>query len=425
AGNYAIPNIETAAKAVITNTTPTEAYRGAGRPEATVSIERAMDIFAAEIGMDPIDLRRKNFITEFPHDTGLGSTYDSGDYGGALDKAIEAADLDSLRAEQARRRDAGDTKQLGIGVIAYVEITAGPAPGGNEFAKVAIGADGKATVYSGAFSHGQSHATTFAQIAADQLGMGIDDVEIIQGNTDLVSQGVGTFGSRSTQLGGSAVHVAAGEVVDKAKQIAADLLEASADDIVVDADQGAFHVAGTPAVTKTWADVAAAADEPLEAEQDFNAQCSFPFGAHVAVVEVDTETGDVRLQRHITCDDSGSLINPMIVEGQRHGGIAQGVAQALYEEVRYDEDGNPVTSNFADYGIISMAELPSFELVPLETASPNNPLGAKGIGESGAIGSTPAVQSAVVDALAPMGIRHIDLPMTPERVWRAIQDAQG
>ncbi|MDH4170028.1 MAG: molybdopterin-dependent oxidoreductase, partial [Acidimicrobiia bacterium] len=218
---------------------------------------------------------------------------------------------------------------------------------------------------------------------------------------------------------------AAGEVVDKAKEIAADLLEASVDDIVIDPEQGAFHVVGTPAVTKSWADVVAAADGPLEAEQDFNAQCSFPFGAHVAVVEVDTDTGEVRLQRIITCDDSGSLINPMIVEGQRHGGIAQGVAQALYEEVRYDEDGNPVTANFADYGIISMAELPSFELVPLQTASPNNPLGAKGIGESGAIGSTPAVQSAVIDALSPLGIRHIDLPLSPERVWRAIQEASA
>ncbi|MGI9601241.1 MAG: xanthine dehydrogenase family protein molybdopterin-binding subunit [Acidimicrobiales bacterium] len=422
-GNYAIPNVETAAIAVITNTTPTEAYRGAGRPEATVSIERALDLYAVEIGMDAVELRRRNFVKEFPYDTGLGAVYDSGEYDQAMDLALEAAGIEELRAEQARRREAGDAKQLGIGAVAYVEITAGPAPGGNEFAKVEITPEGKARAYSGSFSHGQSHKTTFAQIASDQLGMPVADIEIVQGDTDQVAQGTGTFGSRSTQLGGSAVHVAAGEVVDKAKEIAADLFEASVDDIVVDADQGAFHVAGTPAVTKSWADVAAAADGPLEAEQDFEAQCSFPFGAHVAVVEVDTDTGDVRLQRIITCDDSGSLINPMIVEGQRHGGIAQGVAQALYEEMRYDEDGNPVTSNFADYGIISMAELPSFELVPLQTASPNNPLGAKGIGESGAIGSTPAVQSAVVDALSPMGITHIDLPLSPERVWQAMQAA--
>ena len=424
-GNYNVPNVETAARAVITNTTPTEAYRGAGRPEATVSVERGVDLYAAEIGMDPVELRRKNFITEFPHDTGLGAVYDSGEYDQAMDLALEAAGIDELRADQAKRREAGDTKQLGIGAVAYVEITAGPAPGGNEYAKVEITPDGKARAYSGSFSHGQSHKTTFAQIAADQLGMAVDDIEIVQGDTDQVAQGTGTFGSRSTQLGGSAVHVAAGEVVDKAKEIAADLLEASVDDIVIDPEQGAFHVVGTPAVTKSWADVVAAADGPLEAEQDFNAQCSFPFGAHVAVVEVDTDTGEVRLQRIITCDDSGSLINPMIVEGQRHGGIAQGVAQALYEEVRYDEDGNPVTANFADYGIISMAELPSFELVPLQTASPNNPLGAKGIGESGAIGSTPAVQSAVIDALSPLGIRHIDLPLSPERVWRAIQEASA
>jgi carbon-monoxide dehydrogenase large subunit len=280
-------------------------------------------------------------------------------------------------------------------------------------------------VYSGSFSHGQSHKTTFAQIAADQLGMSIDDVEVVQGDTDAVKQGVGTFGSRSTQLGGSAVHVAAGEVVEAAKAIAADLLEANVDDIELDKAAGSFHVSGTPAVSKSWADVAAAADEPLSAESDFNANCSYPFGAHVAVVEIDTETGQVRIDRMVTCDDSGTLINPMIVEGQRHGGIAQGVAQALLEEVCYDEDGNPVTANFADYGIISAAELPSYELVPLETPSPNNPLGAKGIGESGAIGATPAVQSAVADGLSHLGIRHVDIPASPERVWQAIAQASA
>ena len=305
-----------------------------------------------------------------------------------------------------------------------MEVTAGPAPGGNEFAKVEIDGAGKARVYSGSFSHGQSHATTFAMIASDQLGMPIDDIEIIQGDTDLVAQGSGTMGSRSTQLGGSAVFEAAGTVADKAKEIAADLLEAAVDDVVLDTDAGAFHVAGSPAVAKSWADVAAAAEEgALVADTDFHANCSDPFGAHVAVVEVDTETGGVRLERMITCDDAGTMINPMIVEGQRHGGIAQGVAQALMEEVAYDEDGNPVTTNFADYAIISMAELPSFELVPMETPTPNNPLGAKGIGESGAIGGTPAVQSAVVDAVAHLGVRHIDIPTTPEKVWTALAEA--
>ncbi len=425
-GTYRIPKIETAAKSVITNTTPTEAYRGAGRPEATATVERAMDLFAAEIGMDPAEVRRKNLIPAdaFPYTTATGTEYDSGDYEKSLDLALKAADYEGLRAEQKKRRDAGDTKLLGIGVSSYVEITAGPAPGGNEFGKVEITPEGKAVAYSGAFSHGQSHKTTFAQIVADQLGMSIDDVEVVQGDTDQVAQGVGTFGSRSTQLGGSAVHVAAGAVADKAKEIAAELLEANVDDIELDKAAGAFHVAGTPAVSKSWAEVAEAADDgALEAEEDFEAQCSYPFGAHVAVVEVDSETGDVRLERMITCDDSGRIINPLIVEGQRHGGIAQGVAQALYEEVRYDDEGNPVTANFVDYAIVSMAELPSFELVPLETPSPHNPLGAKGIGESGAIGSTPAVQSAVVDALAHLGITHVDIPATPERVWAAIEQA--
>ncbi len=428
AGTYTIPKIETSAKAVVTNTTPTEAYRGAGRPEAAAAIERAMDLFAAAIGMDPVEVRRKNLIApdQFPYTTPTGAVYDSGDYEKALDLALDAAGYADLRADQAARRQRGDNRQLGIGVACYVEITAGPAPGGNEFSKVEITADGTARVYSGSFSHGQSHKTTFAQIAAEQLGMSIDDIEVIQGDTDLVKQGSGTMGSRSTQIGGSAVYTAAGDVVSAARQVAANLLEANVDDIELDKVAGAFHVKGTPSVAKTWAEVAVAAgSEGLSSESDFNASCSFPFGAHVAVVEVDMETGKVELVRMITCDDSGTLINPMIVEGQRHGGIAQGVAQALLEEVVYDPDGNPVTSNFADYGIISMAELPSYELVPLETPTPNNPLGAKGIGESGAIGATPAVQSAVVDALAHLGITHIDIPTTPQRVWAAIAAASS
>ena len=427
-GVYDIANVETEARAFITNTCPTEAFRGAGRPEACLSIERMMDRFAHEIEMDPVELRRRNLVPAdaFPYTTAVGSVYDVGDYEGSLDRALEAAGYDDLRAEQARRRASGDPVQLGIGVSVYVEITAGPAPGGNEFAKVEVDGEGKARVYSGSFSHGQSHATTFAMIAADQLGLSIDDIEVVQGDTDLVAQGSGTMASRSTQLGGSAVLEAAGEVVDKARAVAADLLEAAVDDVVLDTDTGAFHVAGAPAVAKSWADVASAADEgALVADTDFNGGATFPFGTHVAVVEVDTETGGVRLDRMITCDDAGTMINPMIVEGQRHGGIAQGVAQALLEEVVYDDDGNPVTTNFADYAIISMAELPSFELVPMETPTPNNPLGAKGIGESGAIGGTPAVQSAVVDALAHLGVRHIDIPTTPERVWSAINEAKG
>jgi len=429
-GVYAIPKIQTSAKAVVTNTTPTEAYRGAGRPEATAAVERAIDLFAAEIGMDPADVRRRNLIpaSAFPYTTAVGTEYDSGEYERALDLVLEKADYAALRAEQARRRAAGELRQLGLGLSVYVEVTAGPAPGGAEFAKVEITPEGKAKVYSGSLSHGQSHATTFAMIAADALGMRVEDVEIIQGDTDLVASGVGTMGSRSTQLGGSSIHVASGQVVDAARQVAAGLLEAAADDVVLDKDRGAFHVAGAPAVATTWAEVALAAaeaGEPLGAEQNEKFNCSYPFGAHLAVVEVDTETGGVELVRMITCDDSGILINPLIVEGQRHGGIAQGVAQALLEEVRYDADGNPQTGNFADYGIISMAELPSYELYPLETPTPNNPLGVKGIGESGAIGATPAVQNAVVDAVAHLGVRHIDIPCTAEKVWAAIQEARG
>ncbi|NIR40700.1 MAG: xanthine dehydrogenase family protein molybdopterin-binding subunit, partial [Actinobacteria bacterium] len=302
----------------------------------------------------------------------------------------------------------------------------GPAGGGREFGKVEITPEGRALVYSGSMSHGQGHATTFAMIAADQLGMPVADVQVVQGDTDLVASGEGTVASRSTQLGGSAVMEAAGAVADEARAVAADLLEASVDDVVLDLDAGVFHVAGAPAVTRSWAEVARAAPSgQLVADVDFEAECTYPFGTHVAVVEVDTGTGGVRLRRIVTVDDAGTIINPMIVEGQLHGGIAQGVAQALLEELRYDADGNPITSNFADYGIISAAELPSFELVPMETPTPNNPLGAKGIGESGAIGSTPAVQNAVVDALSHLGVRHIDLPLTSQRVWSAIQEAGG
>ena len=422
-GVYDIPNIETAAQSVVTNTTPTEAYRGAGRPEAALTIERAVDMFAAEIGMDAAEIRRKNYLQapDFPVSTAVGTEYDSGDYEKSLELALEAAGYLDLRAEQSRRRENGEVVQLGIGIATYVEITAGPAPGGAEYGKVEITREGKARVYSGSLSHGQSHQTTFAMIAAEQLGMDIEDIELVQGDTDQVAEGVGTFGSRSTQLGGSSIHRAAGEVVESAKQIAADLLEANVDDIVLDHSNGTFHVSGTPAVNKSWADIAEENND-LFSESNEQTKCSYPFGTHVAVVEIDTETGGVTLDRMITCDDAGTIINPMIVEGQRHGGIAQGVAQALTEEVAYDSDGNPQSANFADYGIISMAELPSFELVPLETPTPNNPLGCKGIGESGAIGSTPAVANAVVDGLSHLGIRNIDLPLSSRRVWESIQN---
>jgi carbon-monoxide dehydrogenase large subunit len=441
-GTYEIARVECNIKAVATNSTVVEAYRGAGRPEASAAIERAMDLFAAEIGLDPAEVRRRNLVPAeaFPYTTQTGSTYDCGDYAGALDRALDAAGYADLRAEQAERRARGDAVQLGIGVSTYVEVTAGPSPGETEFAKVVIGTDGGATVYTGSSAHGQGHRTSWSMIASDLTGIPMADIEVVAGDTDLVAEGTGTFGSRSLQVGGAAVHDATRALVERARQVAADLLEAAVGDVVLDTGSGRFHVAGTPSVWRGWAEVAAAAAlaDPLgagatgatgvaeglvETTTFTTTSPTYPFGAHVAVVEVDTETGEVRLRSIVTCDDAGRLVNPLIVEGQRHGGIAQGVAQALMEEIRYDDDGNPVTSNFADYAVISAAELPSFTLVAMETPTDVNPLGAKGIGESGTIGSTPAVQSAVIDALAPLGVRHLDMPATPERVWRAIGEA--
>ena len=426
-GVYDIPEIQFNAKSIVTNTTPTVAYRGAGRPEATAAIERAMDLFAGEIGMDPAEVRRKNLIPAdaFPYTTPTETVYDIGDYERSLDLALEAAGYDDLRAEQSRRRESGDALQLGIGVSVYVEVTAGPQAG-EEFGRVEVHPDGSATAYTGASSHGQGHDTSFAMLVTDALGIPLEKVTISHGDTDQVAKGVGTFGSRSLQLGGSAIHQASGMVVDKARALAADLLEADPADVELDIATGAFHVAGAPAVSRSWSEVAAAAgDEGISAETDFAADSpTYPFGAHVAIVEVDTETGLARLVRMVTCDDAGTVLNPLIVEGQRHGGIAQGVAQALYEHMQYDDEGNPVTANLADYTMISATELPSFELVTMETPTPLNPLGAKGIGESGTIGSTPAVQSAVCDALSPLGIRHVDMPCTPERIWQAIESAR-
>ena len=427
-GVYAIPNIEARTTSVVTNTTPTVAYRGAGRPEATAAIERAMDMFAAEVGMDPAEVRRKNLIPPFdePHTTAIGQTYDVGNYEAALDKALEAAGYAELRAEQAAQRERGDEVLLGIGVSVYVEITGGVDPK-QENAKIEVNDDGSATVYTGTSPHGQGHDTAWSMIASDQTGIPMDKITLVWGDTDLVPVGGGTMGSRSLQQGGVAVNEASIELVDSAKKLAAKLLEADEADVVLDTDTGAFHVAGTPAVSKTWADVAIAAKNDggqLMADTTFVAEmASFPFGAHVAVVEVDTGTGRVELKRQVACDDAGRVINPLLLDGQIHGGIAQGAAQALIEEVRYDDDGNPVTSNLADYGMISMAELPSFEVVHMETPTFVNPLGAKGIGESGTIGSTPAIQSAVVDALSHLGVRHVDMPATAERVWQAIAAA--
>jgi aerobic carbon-monoxide dehydrogenase large subunit len=427
-GVYTIARAECSSVSVVTNSTPTTAYRGAGRPEATAAIERTMDIFAREIGMDPAELRRRNLIAKdaFPYTTPVATVYDVGDYERALDLALEIAGYEELRAEQRRRREAGAARQLGVGISCYVEITNGLPEG--EFGAVEVRPDGKVIVRTGTSPHGQGHVTAWSMLVADQLGVPLADIEVIHGDTDVVPRGAGTIGSRSLQAGGSAVNQAALDVVDKGKDLAADLLEASREDVVLDRSTGRFHVVGTPAVSRTWAELGAAAlsreGNPLLAEVDLASPGpTFPFGTHISVVEVDTETGKVTLLRHIAVDDAGRIVNPLLAEGQVHGGIAQGVAQALLEEIVYDADGNPLTSTLADYSFISAAELPSYETRFTETPTPINPLGAKGIGESGTIGSTPALHNAVCDALAHLGVRHVDMPTTPVRVWRAIQHA--
>jgi aerobic carbon-monoxide dehydrogenase large subunit len=434
-GVYNVPKVRFAGVTAVTNNTTTGAYRGAGRPEATQLIERVMDVAADELGIDPAEIRRTNFLKPeaFPLTTATGANYDSGEYAKALDAALEAAGYSALRQEQERRRASGATEQLGIGLSTYVEITA-PVGLHTEYGGVEVHDDGTASLFVGTSVHGQGHLTAFAMVASDVLGIAMDKFTLVNSDTAAVPRGAGTMGSRSLQTAGSAVHVASTEVLAKAKQIAAHLLEADANDIVV--GDGGLQVAGVPANAVTWSELAVAAKEPgrlpegvepgpLRHELDFDGTDStYPFGAHVSVVEVDTETGAVQMLRHIAVDDCGRILNPLLVSGQQHGGIAQGAAQALFEEVLYDEDGNPVTSNLADYAMPSAAELPSFEASNTQTDSPRNPLGAKGIGESGTIGSTPAIQNAVIDAVSHLGIKHIDMPCTAERVWQAIQAAK-
>ena len=427
-GVYDIPKVEANYKAVVTNGTPIAAYRGAGRPEAAATIERVVDWYAAEAGVDPAAVRRLNFIKkeQFPFVTKTGAPYDTGDYETALDKVLVAADYDVLRAEQKRRRDAGETKLLGIGLASYVEITAADA-GAGETAKVEVHDDGTATVYTGSSAHGQGHHTAFAMIVTEELGIPMDKIEVIHGDTDLIPDGVGTYASRSLQLGGSAVQKAAIEVKDEAGKKAAELFEAAEEDVELDTEAGLWRIKGDPDKSLSWAQVAGRADNGLiVANVRFTAdRPTFPFGTHLSVVEVDVETGKVTLLRHVTADDAGPVLNPILLDGQRHGGIAQGAAQALVEEVLYDEDGNPLTATLMDYGAITAAELPSFELLTSETPTPVNPLGVKGIGEAGTIGATPAVHNAVVDAVSHLGVRHIDMPMTPLRVWTALQNASA
>ena len=429
---YVVPKVEYNWQAVLTTTTPVAAYRGAGRPEAIHLMERILDIAADELGIDPVEIRRKNFIPAdaFPYmpNTGLGATYDTGEYAKALDAALEHAGYDQLRAEQKARRDRGDRSLLGIGVASYLEISA-PMVLTKEFGSVEIEDDGTVTARVGTSAHGQGHETAFSQIVADTLGVPFENVRVLHSDTAEVPRGGGTGGSRSGQIGGSALLVASQEVLAQAKKLASNVLEASPDDIVV-AD-GGLEVAGVPASRMTWADLAAAVKDPgkrpegvaerLQHELDFQSGgSSFPFGSHVAVVEVDADTGRVELVRHVAVDDCGNIINPMIVAGQQHGGIAQGVAQVLWEAVQYDDDGNPITANLMDYAMPSAAELPSYETYNTVTPTPLNPLGAKGIGESATLGSTPAVHNAILDAVSHLGVRHVDMPCTAERMWRAL-----
>jgi carbon-monoxide dehydrogenase large subunit len=430
-GVYRIPRIEVASVCAVTNTTPVAAYRGAGRPEATAMVERAVDLLAGRLGLDPAELRRRNLIgaRAFPYTTATRARYDSGDYEGVLDRVLVAAGYQRLRDEQAGRRARGDSLQLGIGLSVYVEVTGA----GAEYGQVSVGSDGRVTARTGVSPHGQGHETAFAELVAGALGVGADLVRVVHSDTAELPRGEGTMASRSLQLGGSALFQATELVLDKARALAAHLLEAPVEDVAVFPGEG-LGVAGAPSTALGWAELAAAAGDParrppgmepgLEAAVDFKAEHStFPFGAHLAVCEVDTETGLVRLRRHLAVDDSGRILNPVLAEGQVLGGVAQGVAQALYEEVRYDQDGNCLTGTLASYAMPAAADLPSFETERTQTPTPLNPLGAKGIGESGTIGAIPAVQNAVVDALAHLGVTHVDMPLTPERVWRAIQAA--
>jgi carbon-monoxide dehydrogenase large subunit len=435
-GVYEIPKVRYDAKTVLTNNTTVGAYRGAGRPEATQLIERVLDVAADQIGIDPAEIRRRNFMQAdtFPRTTITGANYDSGEYARALDAALAASGYDDLRAEQAARRTSGDTKQIGIGVSSYVEVTA-PVGLHVEWGACEVNDDGSATVFAGTSVHGQGHHTAFAMLASDVLGIPMDKITLVNSDTSRVPRGAGTLGSRSLQTAGSAIHVASEGVLERAKKIAAHMLEASTDDIVV--GDGGLQVAGVPSNAVSWAQLAAASGDasklpddvepgPLRHELDFDGTDStYPFGSHISVVEVDTETGGVTMLRHIAVDDCGRILNPLLVRGQQHGGIGQGAAQALYEHVMYDADGNPVTSNLMDYAIPSAAELCSFETSNTQTDSPRNPLGAKGIGESGTIGSTPAIQNAVVDAVSHLGVTHIDMPCTAERVWTAINNARN
>ena len=426
-GVYKIPAVELDPQYVHTHTTPVAAYRGAGRPEAAYYIERMIDIVAFDLGLDPVEVRRKNFILpdQFPYVTPTGATYDSGDYEKALAKALEVAHYDELRAEQARRSK-DDPSLMGIGIATFVETC---APGPYESAVVRVDPTGVVTVLTGIMPHGQGNATTFAQMVADEIGVPFDSVIVKYGDTASGPMGIGTYGSRGMAVGGMAVLKASTRVREKAQQIAAHMLEAAVGDIVLEAGQ--YQVRGVPGSGLSLAQIAARAygdqlpeeiDSGLEATDFFRPTGDgvYPFGAHVAVVEIERETGIVHLRDYISVEDCGPRISPLLVEGQVHGGLAQGIGQALLEEVVYDEYGQLLTGSLMDYAIPRADSFPHFQTAKTETPTPLNPMGVKGVGEAATIGSTPAVVNAVLDALKPFGVRHLDMPLRPEKIWRAL-----
>ena len=434
-GPYLIPKVEFLWRSVVTNTTPVHAYRGAGRPEATIALERAIDQLAVELDLDRAELRRRNFIPAdaFPHVTVVDERYDSGDYETTLDLTLKVGGYEEALREQERRRRDGERWQMGVGIASYVEITAGAAR--EDWGAVEVHPDGTATIYSAALSQGHGHETTFPQLVSQILHIPMNQIAFVQGDTDLIGPGGGTMGSRSLQISGSALFGAGEKVVHKARSIYAFHREAAFDD-VVQFDDGRIGVVGDPSSGMPLAEIAAIAAEPsnlpdgmepgLRGEETWSQEePTFPFGTHLSIVEVDTETGDVRLLRHVAYDDAGTILNRLVVDGQVHGGVAQGAGQALLEEFRYDESTNPSTGNLTTYLIPSAATLPSFTVGHTETPTLENPLGAKGIGEAATIGSTPAIVNAVVDALSPFGIRHLDMPLTPGRVWTALSRSSG
>ncbi|HET9093009.1 MAG TPA: molybdopterin cofactor-binding domain-containing protein [Acidimicrobiales bacterium] len=444
-GVYDVPAYSFSCRSLFTNLTPTDAYRGAGRPEATYAIERAIDVLATRVGVDPAEIRRRNYIRpeQFPYSSAAGLVYDSGAYEAALDKALQLAGYEQLRAEQARRREAGERHQIGIGLSSYMEMC-GLAPsrvlaslrysaGGWEAATVRILPTGKVQVVTGTAPHGQGHETSWSMIAADRLGISPDDVEVLHSDTAVAPYGLDTYGSRSLSVGGVAVAIATDRVIDKARQIAAHQLEIAPEDL--EYSDGEFRAKGSPERSMALGAVAFEAftahnlpdglEPNLEASSHFDPpNFTFPFGTHVCVVEIDTETGGVELDSYVAVDDCGNQVNPLIVEGQVHGGITQGVAQALFEKASYDDQGNLLTSTLMDYLVPAASELPSFVTGTTVTPSPTNLLGVKGVGEAGTIGATPAVINAVVDALSTYGIDDIEMPATPERVWRVIEQGR-